>query len=55
MEYENELELCEYNPISLQYEKEIKLLAQIIEAPTMSFFQKLMTLQVFKTGLIWRF
>jgi len=42
MEYENELELCEYNPISLQYEKEIKLLAQIIEAPTMSFFQKLM-------------
>ncbi len=42
MEYENDLELCEYNPISLQYEKEIRTLASIIEAPAMSFFQRLM-------------
>lgn len=42
MDYEKELELCEYNPVSLEYEKEIRALAAIIEAPYMSFFQKLM-------------
>lgn len=42
MDYENELELCEYNPISVQYENELKELARIVETPTMSFFQKLM-------------
>ena len=42
MNYENDLELCEYNPISIQYENEIRALAQIIEMPAMSFFQKLM-------------
>lgn len=42
MEYENDLEMCEYNPISLQYEKEIRMLAAIVEAPAMSFFQRLM-------------
>ncbi len=42
MEYENDLELCEYNPVSLQYEKELRALASIVEAPAMSFFQKLM-------------
>ena len=42
MDYENELELCEYNPMSVQYEKELKALAQIVEAPAMSFFQRMM-------------
>ena len=42
MDYENELELCEYNPISVQLENELKVLAQIVETPAMSFFQKLM-------------
>lgn len=42
MDYENDLDLCEYNPISVEYEKEIRLLARIVEAPAMSFFQKLM-------------
>ena len=42
MEYENELELCEYNPMSVKYEMELKALAEIVEAPAMSFFQRLM-------------
>ncbi len=42
MDYENDLELCEYNPISVQYENEIRALAQIIEPPAKSFFQRLM-------------
>ena len=42
MDYENELELCEYNPMSVQYENELKALAQIVEAPAMTFFQRLM-------------
>ncbi len=42
MNYEEELELCEYNPISIQYENELKALAQIVEAPAMSLFQRLM-------------
>ena len=42
MNYENDLELCEYNPVSVAYQEELRTLAQIIEAPTMSFFQRLM-------------
>lgn len=42
MNYEEELELCEYNPISIAYENELKALAQIVEAPAMSLFQRLM-------------
>lgn len=42
MDYENDLELCEYNPISIQYENELKALAKIVELPAMSFFQRLM-------------
>lgn len=42
MDYEKDLDLCEYNPVSLQYEQEIRMLARVIEKPTMSFFEKLM-------------
>lgn len=42
MEYEYDLELCEYNPISIEYQNEIKLLAATIEKPVMSFFERLM-------------
>ena len=42
MDYENDLELCEYNPVSVQYENELRMLAKIVETPAMSFFQKLM-------------
>jgi len=42
MDYEKDLELCEYNPISLKYEQELRALAQIVETPAMSFFQKMM-------------
>ena len=42
MDYEYDLELCEYNPISLQYEKELQTLARIVEKPAMSLIQKLM-------------
>ena len=42
MEYENELEFCEYNPISVMYEKELRDLAKVVETPAMSMFQKLM-------------
>ena len=42
MDYENDLELCEYNPVIVQYENELRMLAKIVEAPAMSFFQKLM-------------
>ena len=42
MEYENELELCEYNPISVAYEKELRELAKVVEVPAMNLFQRLM-------------
>ena len=42
MNYESDLELCEYNPVSLAYQEELKVLAKMVEAPAMSFFQKLM-------------
>ena len=42
MNYENDLELCEYNPVSLAYQEELRVLAKMVEAPAMSFFQKLM-------------
>ena len=42
MNYETDLELCEYNPVSLAYQNELKMLAQMVEAPAMSFFQRLM-------------
>lgn len=42
MSYESDLELCEYNPVSVAHQNELRLLAQMIEAPAMSFFQKLM-------------
>lgn len=42
MNYESDLELCEYNPVSLAYQEELRVLAKMVEAPAMSFFQKLM-------------
>ncbi len=42
MDYEKDLELCEYNPVSVEYENELRMLAKIVEPPAMSFFQKLM-------------
>lgn len=42
MDYEKDLELCEYNPMSVEYEKEIRELALAVEAPAKCFFQKLM-------------
>ena len=42
MNYEDELDFCEYNPMSVKYEKELKQLAEIVETPAMSFFQKIM-------------
>lgn len=42
MNYEQDLELCEYNPISVAYQDELRTLAKMIEAPTMSLFQRLM-------------
>ena len=42
MNYESDLELCEYNPVSLAYQEELRVLAKLVEAPAMSFFQKLM-------------
>ena len=38
MNYETDLELCEYNPVSIAYQEELKALAKMIETPTMSFF-----------------
>jgi hypothetical protein len=42
MNYESDLELCEYNPVSVAYQEELRVLASMVEAPAMSFFQKLM-------------
>lgn len=42
MNYEQDLELCEYNPLSVAYQDELRTLAKMIEAPTMSLFQRLM-------------
>lgn len=42
MDYENELELCEYNPISLKYESELRMLAKVVEVPATNLFQRLM-------------
>ena len=50
MDYENEMYLCEYNPISIEYEQELRALATIVEAPAMSFFQKLMKKIVVSAG-----
>lgn len=50
MEYENELELCEYNPISVAYERELRELAKVVETPAMSMFQKLMKRIVVSQG-----
>lgn len=52
MEYESELEFCEYNPVSLQYEAELKMLAQVVEAPAMSFLQKLMKKIIVSNALV---
>ena len=51
MDYENDLELCEYNPVSVQYENELRMLAKIVETPAMSFFQKLMKKIIFAHGI----
>ena len=40
--YDQDLELCEYNPISVAHQEELRTLAALIEAPTMSCFQRLM-------------
>ena len=42
MNYESDLELCEYNPISLAHQEELRTLAALIETPTKSLFQRLM-------------
>ena len=42
MNYEADLELCEYNPISVAQQNELKMLAKVVENSSMSFFQKLM-------------
>lgn len=52
MDYEKDLELCEYNPISLQYEKELRMLAAMIETPAMNFFQRLMKKIVCANGTV---
>ncbi len=41
MDYENDLELCEYNPIIIQYEKDFRKLSEFIQTPAKSFFQRL--------------
>lgn len=41
MDYENEVEFCEYNPISLQYEKELRELAKVVEQPAKNLFERL--------------
>lgn len=50
MNYDEDLELCEYNPISIQYENELKALAKIVEAPAMSLFRKLMKKIILTNG-----
>ena len=50
MDYEKDMELCEYNPLSIKYEVELRQLAQIIEAPAMSFFQKMMKKIILSNG-----
>lgn len=52
MEYENDLELCEYNPVSIEYQNEIQTLAALVEKPAMSFFEKLMKKIVLAHGNI---
>ena len=42
MNYENEFEFAEYNPKAIELNSELAVLAKMIEAPKMSFFQKLM-------------
>ncbi len=42
MDYENDLELCEYNPVSLKYQNELRELAAVIETPARCFFQKML-------------
>jgi len=42
MNYEYDIELCEYNPVSVEYENELRMLAKIVEVPAASLFQRLM-------------
>lgn len=42
MDYERDLEFCEYNPVSIALEEELRTLAKVVETPAMTFFQKLM-------------
>ena len=42
MNYEQDLDLCEYNPVSVAYQDELRILAKMIETPAMSLFQRLM-------------
>lgn len=42
MNYENDLDLCEYNPVSLQLQNELQELAAVVETPAMCFFQRMM-------------
>lgn len=41
MDYENELDFCEYNPMSVELEKEIRDLARVVETPAKCLFQKM--------------
>ena len=41
MEYENLMDYSEFNPEAIKIENELKMLAQIIETPAESFFQKI--------------
>ncbi len=42
MDYENEVEFCEYNPISLKYERELRKLAKAIEEPAKNLFERML-------------
>ena len=41
MSYEEDIELCEYNPVGIKYQNELRKLARIVEAPAQSLFQRL--------------
>ncbi len=42
MDYQNELDFCEYNPISVQYENELRELARVVEEPAKNLFEKML-------------
>lgn len=42
MDYQNELDFCEYNPMSVQYEKELRELARVVEQPAKNLFEKML-------------